>query len=103
MATSRRTITASHNILSGMLWNGRETLTTREFDLQPIVDRVGAGDAFMAGFIFASISGKSDQDSINYATASGAMKHTIEGDVNVASVKEITALLEGENVGKLLR
>lgn len=102
-ATSRRTITASHNILSGMLWNGRETLNTREFDLQPIVDRVGAGDAFMAGFIFASISGKSDQDIVNYATASGAMKHTIEGDVNVASVKEITALLEGENVGKLLR
>lgn len=102
-ATSRKTLTASHNILSGMLWNGSEMLTTREFDLQPIVDRVGAGDAFMAGFIFASISGKADQAVIDYATASGAMKHTIEGDVNVASVKEITALLEGENIGKLLR
>lgn len=103
IATSRKTLTASHNILSGMLWDGRRKLATREFDLQPIVDRVGAGDAFMAGFIFASIAGKSDQEIIDYATAAGAMKHTIEGDVNVASVKEITALLEGDNIGKLLR
>jgi len=103
IATSRKTITASHNILSGMLWDGARMITTREFDLQPIIDRVGAGDAFMAGFIYASISGKPDEECINYATAAGAMKHTIEGDVNVASVKEITALLEGENVGKLLR
>jgi 2-dehydro-3-deoxygluconokinase len=57
----------------------------------------------MAGFIFASLAGKSDQEKIDYATAAGAMKHTIEGDVNVASVREITALLEGENIGKLLR
>jgi 2-dehydro-3-deoxygluconokinase len=40
---------------------------------------------------------------VEFATAAGAFKHTIEGDVNLASADEIEALVKGENVGKLLR
>ena len=85
------------------MWNGRQLARSREYDLTHIVDRVGAGDAFMAGSIYATLSGMNDQSVIDFATAAGAFKHSIEGDVNVATVEEIEALVKGENVGKLLR
>ncbi len=101
--TERNSISSSHNELKGMIWNGKELLQSRTYDLTHIVDRVGAGDAFMAGLIFGLITKKNDQSTIEFATAAGAFKHTIEGDVNVASTDEIEALVKGENIGKLLR
>ena len=85
------------------MWNGKQLFQSREYDLTHIVDRVGAGDAFMAGLIYGMINKKDDQSTIEFATAAGAFKHTIEGDVNVASADEIEALVKGENIGKLLR
>jgi 2-dehydro-3-deoxygluconokinase len=101
--TTRTTIDASHQTLQGVLWNTKGNLESRVFDLNPIVDRVGAGDAFMAGLIYGFLKEYSDQGVIDFATAAGALKHTIEGDVNLSSVSEIEAVLKGENVGKLLR
>ena len=43
------------------------------------------------------------QSTIEFATAAGAFKHSVEGDVNVASAEEIETLVKGENIGKLLR
>ena len=101
--TERLSISSSHNKLKGLLWNGKELMVSKEYDLTHIVDRVGAGDAFMAGFIYGMLFKKDDQATIEFATASGAFKHSVEGDVNVASVDEIDALVKGENIGKLLR
>lgn len=101
--TERNSISSSHNILKGILWNGKQVLQSREYDLTHIVDRVGAGDAFMAGLIYGIIHKKDDQATIEFATAAGAFKHSVEGDVNVASAEEIEALVKGENIGKLLR
>lgn len=101
--TERNSISSSHNKLKGVLWNGVRVVESREYDLTHIVDRVGAGDAFMAGLIYGIIKKKDDQATIEFATAAGAFKHTIEGDVNVATVDEIEALVKGENIGKLLR
>ena len=103
ITTRRQTITASRNKVSGWLWRSSGTMTTREYDLEPLVDRIGAGDAFMAGYIYATLNEWDAQQSIDFATAAGALKHTVEGDVNLVSVEEIKALLAGENVGKLLR
>jgi 2-dehydro-3-deoxygluconokinase len=103
LTTERISVSSSHNKLTGFLWNGRQLARSREYDLTHIVDRVGAGDAFMAGSIYATLSGMNDQSVIDFATAAGAFKHSIEGDVNVATVEEIEALVKGENVGKLLR
>jgi 2-dehydro-3-deoxygluconokinase len=101
--TERHSISSSHNELKGLLWNGKELFESKRYDLTHIVDRVGAGDAFMAGLIYGLVTKKSDQSTIEFGTAAGAFKHTIEGDVNVASVEEIEALVKGENIGKLLR
>jgi 2-dehydro-3-deoxygluconokinase len=100
--TLRESISSSHNKLSAVLWNGK-LLTSQSYDLTHIVDRVGAGDAFMAGLIYGMINDQPDQQALEFATAACAWKHSIEGDVNRASVEEIQALVKGENVGKLLR
>lgn len=101
--TLRDSISSSHNKLKGILWNGKTMSTSREYDLTHIVDRVGAGDAFMAGLIYSIINKKNDQQVIEFAVAAGALKHTIEGDVNLSTAEEIGNLVKGENVGKLLR
>jgi 2-dehydro-3-deoxygluconokinase len=103
ISTERETISATRNKLAGVLWNKKEVLRSPLFDLNPIIDRIGGGDAFMAGFIYARLKKYDDQNSINFATASSALKHTIEGDVLSVSVDEVKTLLTGKNIGKLLR
>jgi 2-dehydro-3-deoxygluconokinase len=98
----RESISSSHNKLSALLWNGN-LFHSKEYDLTHIVDRVGAGDAFMAGLIYGVITEQTDQQALEFATAASAWKHSIPGDVNVATVAEIEALVKGENIGKLLR
>lgn len=101
--TERISVSSSHNKLSGLLWNTKQLVRSKEYDLTHIVDRVGAGDAFMAGLIYAMLNKNDDQAAIEFATAAGAFKHSVEGDVNVTTVEEIQALVKGENIGKLLR
>lgn len=85
------------------MWNGKQLVRSKEYDLTHIVDRVGAGDAFMAGLIYGMLHKMDDTSTVEFATAAGAFKHSVEGDVNVASAQEIETLVKGENVGKLLR
>lgn len=86
-----------------MLWNGSGFLHSKVYDLTHIVDRVGTGDAFMAGLIYGWIKGNDDQRALEYGVASCALKHSIEGDANLITISEVEALVKGENVGKLLR
>lgn len=101
--TFRESVSSSHNRLQGVVWNGKELFKSREYDITHIVDRVGAGDAFMAGWIYSMLKMKNDQQSIEFAMAAGTLKHLIEGDVNLSTVEEIDDLVKGENIGKLLR
>ncbi len=101
--TNRESINSSHNRISAKLFDGKDLLRSASYDLTHVVDRVGSGDAFMAGLICGWLSGKSDKDTLEFAAAACAWKHTVEGDVNLASVAEIETLVKGENIGKLLR
>ena len=101
--TERNSISSSHNKISAILWNGSKLLHSSEYDLTHIVDRVGSGDAFMAGLIYGLLKKNDDQQALEFATAACAFKHTIEGDVNLATSMEVEQLVKGENVGKLLR
>ncbi len=102
-STIRETINSSHNKITGTLWNGKELLHSKVYDLTHIVDRVGTGDAFMAGLIYGWLNKLNDQQTLEFAAAACAMKHSMEGDVNLVTVAEVEALVRGENVGKLLR
>jgi 2-dehydro-3-deoxygluconokinase len=57
----------------------------------------------MAGLIYSMIKKENLQYSLDFATAACAWKHSVEGDVNLASAREIEDLVKGDNVGKLLR
>jgi 2-dehydro-3-deoxygluconokinase len=103
ITTKRETINASHNKLGGLLFNGDRLLETKSFDIVPIVDRIGGGDAFAAGFIYASMKGMEDQKKIEFAVAASVLKHTIPGDANLTTVKEVEQLMQGESVGRLVR
>jgi 2-dehydro-3-deoxygluconokinase len=101
--TLRDSISATHNKISAIMWNGHQVLKSKQYDLAQIVDRIGTGDAFMAGLIYGHLKNKDDQATLDFATAACAWKHGIEGDVNLASAAEIENLVKGENIGKLLR
>lgn len=101
--TLRDSISSSHNKLTGLLWNGKELLQSQEYDMPNIVDRVGGGDAYMAGLIYGILTSKTDAATVEFATAASVLKHSIEGDVNLVTADEVEQLVKGENVGKLLR
>jgi 2-dehydro-3-deoxygluconokinase len=100
--TERESVSSSHNRISAILWNGK-LVRSRQYDLTHIVDRVGAGDAFMAGIVYGMLRDMDDQQMLEFATAACALKHSIEGDVNLVSAEEVESLVNGKNVGKLLR
>lgn len=102
-STDRESVSSSHNRMHAQLWDGNQLYTSREYDLTHIVDRVGTGDAFMAGLIYGWQKKKTDQETLEFAIAACALKHSIPGDVNLVTVAEVEALQSGENVGKLLR
>lgn len=76
---------------------------SKRYDLHPIVDRVGGGDAFAAGYIFAADRYADEQKRLDFAVAAAAFKHTVDGDINIASEAEIAALAGGDGTGRVQR
>lgn len=103
IATRRDTLSANHNRLTGLCFDGKQMIESPTFDLKPIVDRIGGGDAFMAGFIYGSLKYEDTNKALSFATAASALKHTIEGDFNVVSAAEVEQVMEGDVSGRLLR
>ena len=101
--TSRGSLSASHNTLSGKLYNGEALLKTKTYDITPIVDRIGGGDAFIAGVIFGLLHYQDDQQALDFGVAASVLKHTIEDDANLATKEEVESLLSGNTSGKLVR
>jgi len=100
--TLRTSISANDNDWAAMLYDGEEYCFSRTYHLH-IVDRVGGGDSFGAGLIYALLNGKSTQQAIDFAVAASALKHTIEGDFNRVSVSEVEKLCGGDGSGRVQR
>ena len=101
--TDRISISASHNEIKAMLWNGSELLETDYQDITHIVDRIGGGDAFLAGLIYGLLTYRDDQRALDFGICASALKHTVEGDVNLVSVAEVETLMQGDASGRLRR
>ncbi len=99
--TLRESISASDNNWSAMLYDG-EAHFSKKYAVR-IVDRVGGGDSFGAGLIHAIKSGMSAEDSLEFAVAASAFKHTIEGDFNRVSEDEVKSLMNGNASGRVQR
>ena len=73
------------------------------YEIKNIVDRVGGGDSFAAGLIFALTTPElSDpQDAIAYAVAASCLKHSIKGDFNYTTRAEVESLMGGSGSGRV--
>ena len=85
-----------------MLYDGSEYYFSKTYPIR-IVDRVGGGDSFGGGLIYALLEKYSAQDAIEFAVAASCLKHAIEGDFNQASVEEVKALMKGNGTGRVQR
>ena len=100
--TERRTINANRNKIFGLIYDGKEFVHSREYTMD-MIDRVGGGDAFAAGMIYALSQKYPLSDAIGFAVAASALKHSIEGDFNLVTVDEVQRLVRGGENGRVQR
>src|SRR5439155_14195966 len=86
--TLRESHSASRNGWSAMLYENGRAVFSRAYDIT-IVDRVGGGDSFGGGLIFALLRGDDNEKAINFAVAASCLKHTIPGDYNPVTLDEV--------------
>ena len=101
--TCRSSASASDTTFRGMLYTGGGGPHFSRQHQISIVDRIGTGDAFTGGLIFAMLRGDKPDDAIDFATAAGAWKHTIPGDWNRVTLAELETLAEGIGGGRVQR
>jgi len=102
--TLRGSISASHNTWSGVLWDRGNFYIGPQFDIIPIVDRVGGGDAFMGGLIYGLRKFTGDPEkALRFAVAASCLKHSIPGDFNAVTVAEVEQIMAGDVSGRVSR
>jgi 2-dehydro-3-deoxygluconokinase len=101
--TLRSSRSADHNDWQAVLHNRESFLVSTQYEIGAIVDRVGSGDSFTAGLIYGLAALGSDQDALEFAVASGCLKHTIPGDFPAFSTGEVEALRAGKGSGRIQR
>lgn len=102
--TLRESFSADKNGWSAILCGKSGFYSSKKYFVEDIVDRVGAGDAFAAGLIFAlhEFSGD-EQKALEFAVACSCLKHTIPGDFNLVRKEEVLSLMKGDSSGRVQR
>ena len=101
--TLRGSKSASNNTWSAVMRHKDDKHTAPEYNILPIVDRVGGGDSFAAGLIYGLKTYGYVEDALRYAVAASCLKHSIPGDVNLVSVDEVEKLMKGDASGRVSR
>lgn len=101
-STFRQVISASANTLQGNLYTAGVLYHSKVHHIEPIVDRVGGGDAFAAGVLHGIIDEQTPEQIVSFATAASALKHTVHGDCNVFSEEEIKEFIDNGS-GRIIR
>lgn len=100
--TLRTSISANDNKWAAMLYDNENYYFSKEYNIH-IVDRVGGGDSFGAGLIYACSNNYDSQSTIEFAVAASCLKHSIEGDFNMVSLSEVQTLAGGDGSGRVQR
>ena len=98
----RESHSASDNGWSALVYDGKDFHHTKKYNVR-IVDRVGSGDSFASGLIFGLVTGMSMPDAAEFGVAASAIKHTIPGDLNHATLAEVKDLMKGDASGRVQR
>lgn len=93
-ATDRHVFSTSDNNLQGMLWKDGRFVTSKNYQLLPIVDRIGGGDAFVAGMLHGILSGMEPEQTVRFGTATALLKHTVNGDWIPISERDVLEWLD---------
>ena len=113
--TLRESLSASHNNWGAMLYDAAADSVSfapldtdgnyQSYEIKNIVDRVGGGDSFAGGLIFALITPElsEPQTAVKYAVAASCLKHSIKGDFNYSTRSEVEALMGGSASGRVVR
>ncbi len=100
--TLRKSISASDNQWSALLYHDGKTFLSKEYRIH-IVNRVGGGDSFAAGLIYGLLQQFEDQKTIEFAAAASCLKHSIEYDYNLVTAEEVMELVNGSGSGRVQR
>src|SRR6478672_10150374 len=98
----RESHSASDNGWSALVYDGTEFYHTKKYEVR-IVDRVGSGDSFASGLIYGLVTGMPMNEAAEFGVAASALKHTIPGDLNHATLEEVKGLMKGDASGRVQR
>lgn len=103
VSTLRESYSATFNGWKAMIYDGKEFYESKRYEINPIIDRVGGGDAFSAGLIHGLLTKPTQAEALEFAVAASALKHTVNGDFNLVSVDEVESLAGGNGNGRVQR
>jgi 2-dehydro-3-deoxygluconokinase len=92
--TLREDLSVWRNRWTAIAYHDGKIIRDRKYEVE-IVDRVGAGDSFTAGFLYGWVKDKDVEKGVRYGNASAALKHTVPGDFNWATLEEVENQLKG--------
>jgi len=98
----RESHSASDNGWSALVYDGTDFHHTKKYNVR-IIDRVGSGDSFASGLIYGLVTKMSMKDAAEFGVAASALKHTIPGDLNHATLSDVKELVGGDGSGRVQR
>lgn len=98
----RESHSASDNGWSALVYDGTEFYHTKQYNVR-IVDRIGSGDSFASGLIYGLLTGMPMNEAAEFGVAASALKHTIPGDLNHATLSEVKDLMKNDGSGRVQR
>lgn len=101
--TLRHSYSADKNGWSTVMHGTEKFYESTRYEIENIVERVGAGDSFAAGLIYGLTEFNDEQKSLEFATAASCLKHSICGDFNLSTKDEVIALMNGNSTGRIQR
>lgn len=102
VSTKRQIISSSVNDLTGYMYRNGQFIKSNTYHIDDIVDRVGGGDAFMAGILYGYIQNDDNEHLLNFGCCASVLKHSIEGDANQVTKEEVETYLQN-GTGRISR
>lgn len=97
--TVRRQQSVDHHDMTAWMLTRKGMVAARNYAVGPIVDRIGAGDAFAAGILHGLRRGLDDEQTVNFGLAAACLKHSIPGDFNLVGEADVRALMDDAGFG----
>ena len=93
--TLREVVSGLVNHWSTIFWHEGKFYHSRKYENLEIEDRVGGGDGFAAGLVYALLAGKGPQGAVEYGAAHGALAQSTRGDTSMVTLDEVEHVVNG--------